>query len=333
MIATRQGTSSKGPMSARRTLLRGAAVLFVLFGARAATAIARFADLAGAGIHWPAIPVNTAAPGTVAAGVWLLRLHHRPGHPKRAAWAAAFLSLTGAALLPYRTGTAEAAAIVALTIAGTWLCTVVSSDATAGQTRQPPGRGRRGTWDVQAFVIAGVTLAAHTATGALSGLLAGLPPANDADQATAMHMHSGAQFATTAVMAGVREEIPMVALLAVLMTAARRPVWQTYLLACVIRVIPHLYSGTAALGVIAFAAVSLWLYRRSGRIIPIIAGHTLYNLVAAYGGTYGPWAITAISVPAISLWILRPHVMTTPAPTPPPPVQQKRSQKRDAHIR
>jgi membrane protease YdiL (CAAX protease family) len=145
-----------------------------------------------------------------------------------------------------------------------------------------------------------VVLAGHTIAMLAGDWITRLGPAvaNQAEQADATDLHNPALFAAQALAAGVREEIPLLALPAALMAAARRPGWQILLVVCVLRVIPHAYLGTAALTTGAFAAASWWMYRATRRIGPIIVGHTLFNALALWGGP--PGYAVLLAAPALA---------------------------------
>lgn len=163
------------------------------------------------------------------------------------------------------------------------------------RARRPPGRPSLGS-STRAIVCCAVVIGGHVATDALTGVLSALPgPDGTGDQAAAMRIGSDLEFAAGALAAGAREEVPLLALVAAVMTAARRPNWQILAAVCVIRVIPHLYFGLPAIVVIVFAVFSLRVWQSSRRIGPIIAGRTICNAVTVFGGTPGHYALTMIS--------------------------------------
>lgn len=277
-------------------LLRGAAALAVLFGPHCVAALNAAAELADVGIDWPGLPApaNVSAASLTVAGVWLL-IRARNSRHHGAVWCAAALAVAGAALLPVPGEAADTAATILLTGAGAWLCAQLAADAGAPlwQGRLSGELMRR--WDADAVAACAVVLAGHVTTMLLDDWVTRLGPAvaSQAEQANATNLHNPALFAAQALAAGVREEIPLLALPAALMAAARRPGWQILLTVCVLRVIPHAYLGTAALTTVAFAAASWWMYRATRRIGPIIVGHTLFNALAMWGGPPGYAALLA----------------------------------------
>lgn len=295
----------ENPQMTKSLLLRGAAVLAALFGPHFATALNAFAELAGADIGWPGLPaqVNVSAVSLTAAGIWLL-IRARRGPHRSAVWCAAALTLAGAVLLPLVGQAADTAATVLLTGAGAWLCSGIARDAGTPLWRGPlPGEIAR-RWDTDAVAACAVVLAGHSAAMILDTWFAQLGPAvtDQAAQADATGLHNQALFATQALAAGVREEIPLLALPTALMLAARRPAWQILLTICVLRALPHAYLGAAALSSVAFAAAAWWMYRATRRVGPIIVGHTLFNAIAMFGGPAGYAAL--LSAPALACVLL-----------------------------
>ncbi|TDD58422.1 hypothetical protein E1293_46985 [Actinomadura darangshiensis] len=286
-------------------LLRGAAAVAVLFGPHFAAVLNATAELVGVDINWPplAAPVNVSAVSLTAAGIWLLiRVRHcRHGG---AVWCAAALALAGATLLPLQGQGPGTAATILLAGAGAWLCAQIARDAGVPlwRGRLPCELVRR--WDADAVAACAVVLAGHTTTMLLDDWVTRLGPAviGQAAQADATGLHNPALFAAQALAAGIREEVPLLALPVVLMAAARRPAWQILLTVCVLRVVPHAYLGTAALTTIAFAAASWWMYRATHRIGPIIAAHTVFNALAMFGGP--PGYAVLLAAPALAALLL-----------------------------
>ncbi|TYB43881.1 CPBP family intramembrane glutamic endopeptidase [Actinomadura chibensis] len=287
--------------------LRGAGVLAVLFGPHFATALNAFAELAGTDtdIGWPGLPgpVNVSAVSLTAAGIWLL-IRARRCSQGGAVWCAAALAVAGAVLLPLVGQAADTAATVLLTGAGAWLCSSIARDA-----GMPLWRGRlpseiAGRWDTDAVAACAVVLAGHSAAMILDPWFARLGPAvtDQAAQADVTGLHNQVLFAVQALAAGVREEIPLLALPVALMLGTRRPAWQILLTVCVLRALPHAYLGAAALSSVAFAAAAWWMYRATRRVGPIIVGHTLFNAIAMFGGPAGYAAL--LTAPALACVLL-----------------------------
>jgi hypothetical protein len=92
--------------------------------------------------------------------------------------------------------------------------------------------------------------------------------------------------------AGVTEEV-MVAVVVIALSAARRPVWEMYALSCLMRVSYHMYYQTVGLAVIVMGLISVWLYRRSRRLTPMITGHIVYDAMASIGLIGRVWMVAA----------------------------------------
>lgn len=293
---------------------RGVAALAVLFGPHAVTALADAAELAGADLDRPglAASVNVSALSLTAAGMWLLVRARRSAH-RAAVWAAAGLSIAGLLLLPVVGQAADTAAAVLLAGAGAWLCAEIARDADEPLWRGRPAGGIARRWDKDAVAACAVVLAGHTVAMLLDGWITRLGPAvaDQAQQADATGLHNPVLFAAQALTAGVREEIPLLALPAALMTAARRPGGQILAVVCVLRVIPHAYLGTPALTTAVFAGTAWWMYRATRRVGPIIIGHTLFNAIAIFGGPAGNAALLA--TPAVAGLLLADAPNAAPA--------------------
>lgn len=107
---------------------------------------------------------------------------------------------------------------------------------------------------------------------------------------------------TSSVAAGVIEELMLVALLVTALEAARQPVWVIYLTAIVVRVSFHLYyagqepSGLISLlPMVAWAAVTVALFRWARLVVPLITVHALWDIVGHVSTHVGPeWADTVV---------------------------------------
>ncbi|MFI0412386.1 type II CAAX prenyl endopeptidase Rce1 family protein [Actinomadura sp. 3N508] len=291
----------------KSSLAAGAAVLAVLFGTHFAAALNDFADLVGVDIDWPGfpVPVNLPAANLTAAGIWLLFRTCRPTHGRtsaRATGLTAGFAIAGLLLLPNPGQVADTAATVLLAAAGAWLCAQVAADAdvTLWRGRLPGEIVRR--WDINAVTACTVMLAGQSTSMLLGGWIAQFGPAAT-DQADATGLPNPVLFATQALVAGLREEIPLLALPAVLMAAARRPAWQILLVVCALRMVPHAYLGAPALATVVFAGVAWWMYRATGRIGPVIVAHTLYNATVLFGGALGGLMLLA-TIPGAALLLL-----------------------------
>ncbi len=96
------------------------------------------------------------------------------------------------------------------------------------------------------------------------------------------------------------EDVVVVAAVAALLTAARRPAWQIYTAICVVEVLLHAYFGLPAVGMALYAARRVWLYRRYQRLLPLVVGHGLFDLL---GGLLMPLPLSYRALVALSLLI------------------------------
>lgn len=111
------------------------------------------------------------------------------------------------------------------------------------------------------------------------------------------------QLAIHIVAAGVCEELLM-AVVVVALAAARRPAWEIYTLSMLMRLSYHMYYQAVAPSVLVMGVVNLWLYRRTGRLTPLIVAHITWDL-CAWARSEGPvWAAaTTAAVLAIDLLV------------------------------
>ena len=61
--------------------------------------------------------------------------------------------------------------------------------------------------------------------------------------------------------------------------------WVIYLVAICLRIPFHLYYGWAAVGVICFTVINIWVYRRWRLLWPIVLAHATYDFVESVGQT------------------------------------------------
>jgi hypothetical protein len=92
------------------------------------------------------------------------------------------------------------------------------------------------------------------------------------------------------------EETVLVAGVVTALEAARRPTWQIYALSLAMRVSFHLYYGSQAAVTMIFAAVNLWLFRRTRRLTPLIIAHIAYDAYASFGGSNAGPAINLVGL-------------------------------------
>lgn len=123
------------------------------------------------------------------------------------------------------------------------------------------------------------------------------------------------KIALMSLSAGIGEEMVLTALLVTVMLGAGQARWRWLLLAAVLRVPFHLWAGLFGFRVVVFAAVNAAIFARTRRILPIIAVHTVYDLLVALAGytsfqlvRFGlPWQDVLLTVCAIPLMLGADH--------------------------
>lgn len=88
-----------------------------------------------------------------------------------------------------------------------------------------------------------------------------------------------AKMVSMSLSAGIGEETILSVLLVILMTRALQPRWRWLALAAALRVAFHLYLGIWGFGTVIFAAANAAIFARTRRILPLIAAHTLFDLL------------------------------------------------------
>lgn len=142
-------------------------------------------------------------------------------------------------------------------------------------------RAQRRRWRSQGRRVFFLTVAAYGSWMVLRALLASLAPGtaagfevNSPADAVWMVAMIGPVHITTALI----EEVVVVGVLVVVLAAAQRPAWEVYTVAVAAKLLYHAYYGLPVLGMIPAVLITVWLYRRTGRLMPIIAAHAAYNL-------------------------------------------------------
>ncbi len=122
------------------------------------------------------------------------------------------------------------------------------------------------------------------------------------------------------VMPGPAEELVLLGLVVVGLRRAGYSWWVVYLVAIAVRVPFHLYYGWGAFAIAVWPAIAVYLYRRSGAIWGLVAGHALWDLTSflsvqlqwpaaelrTYAGAFGSIVV---------LFVLQ-NRLTAPAATP-----------------
>lgn len=123
---------------------------------------------------------------------------------------------------------------------------------------------------------------------ALPTFLPGTDSAYGGSQAAFLGWETSWLQVANVLFTGVIEDVVMVGAIVSLLAMARRPAWEMYALSLTIEVGMHLYLGFPAVGISLVAAVSLALYRHTGRLTPIVIAHIAYDLCT---GLVPDWAL------------------------------------------
>ncbi|KJK59240.1 CPBP family glutamic-type intramembrane protease [Saccharothrix sp. ST-888] len=122
--------------------------------------------------------------------------------------------------------------------------------------------------------------AALVATNLMGYLGAHLPawlPSPAHSQAETAGVHDYLSAVTVIGHAAVIEELLMTAAVAILGRDVL-PVWAIYTVSVSLRVAAHLYLGFAGIPVAILGITSVHLYRRYGRIVPLMAAHFAFDV-------------------------------------------------------
>jgi len=120
-----------------------------------------------------------------------------------------------------------------------------------------------------------------------------------------------------ALMAGIGEELLVVAFLVVAMERLGAKPWLIYVVAVLARLAYHVYYGPGVIGLAIWAVAAVWVFRRTRLIVPSIAVHVLWDVNAGLG-TVAP-GITAIGALAALLCVVVTgivHLVTRRQPDP-----------------
>ncbi|HEX9031785.1 MAG TPA: CPBP family intramembrane glutamic endopeptidase [Streptosporangiaceae bacterium] len=94
---------------------------------------------------------------------------------------------------------------------------------------------------------------------------------------------------TASLNAGIVEETVALAFVVTTLRQARRPLLEIAVVAVLLRCSYHDYYGWGVLGIAIWAGVFVWLYLRSGSILPLIVVHVLWD-ASQFLGLYWPVA-------------------------------------------
>ncbi|MFI0818253.1 type II CAAX prenyl endopeptidase Rce1 family protein [Streptomyces sp. NPDC021098] len=226
----------------------------------------------------------------LVAGRWLVTLvRARYAAPRIAIAASSALTFATVAALLMDTELSKIIETLATTAVMTWLGLEVVVHH--GVTMRDFGFGRSAARREAGALLPGLIFCAHRAatwvtTVGMAWLAYGLPaslPVMREDQGAALGWEGAKAFAVSNVIyTSAIEEILMVGALCVLSQAARRPVWQIYAIGIAFRVMTHLYLGLPAIALAILGAASIFLYRRWGRIQPLVLNHLTFDLLVIF---------------------------------------------------
>lgn len=295
--------------------------------------VADFALLAGAPVHgWSgAVLPWIRLACSLAAGCWLTALlaarPARPAHParrpsSRPRLALALTAVAGAARVVdlVRAGEAQGAVgSLATTALLAWLCgelAVRHGVGWRGLGIDPPGARTLAGRLTAVMVFGAVFVLAYTTVTWMVRLQAGLPsvapwlPVLDGAQSAALGWRGPVDMVANVLFTGVAEEMVLVGAVVVLGHAAGRPLWAVCAISLLLRVVGHLYLGVPGVALVLLGACALFLYLRSGRLTPLIAGHVVYDLAASCApssAALNTWAFAALlgTGAAFAVWLHR----------------------------
>jgi len=145
-----------------------------------------------------------------------------------------------------------------------------------GVARLPRTWSERRLWWRSAIVY----VAALWVSGIIMALLSGLKGSGDYPTEEGADAARIIGILPQSLMAGIGEELLLVAFLVVAMErlGARAPL--IYTVAVILRLAFHLYYGPAAIGLVLWALVAVWIFRRTRLVMPLIFVHVLWDVNA-----------------------------------------------------
>ncbi|WP_405956863.1 CPBP family intramembrane glutamic endopeptidase [Streptomyces phaeochromogenes] len=166
-----------------------------------------------------------------------------------------------------------------------WLC--IGAAARCGVTLQqlkPPALKRLFSKHTKAERAKGelvfYTHAAVLCTAVwLMSVLKRLPgPDLEGDQATAAGVPDLGPHLAHGIWSATVEELLATALVVGVLTAVRRPLWESLAVAALMRALPHAYLGLLPMLATLLPGITAgWLYHRYRRVIPLVLAHAAYN--------------------------------------------------------
>ena len=191
-----------------------------------------------------------------------------------------------------------------------------------GWPRNRDGRPGAG----QSLRIAVWAISALLAGGAVTGILAmGNKLGQPAHQDTSYMIFT----VVASLTAGIVEETVVLAFVVTTLRQARRPLPEIVLVAVLLRCSYHDYYGLGVLGIAVWAAIFVWLFLRTGSVLPLIVVHVLWDASIFLGqhwhvvqiASAGAWLLLLLAAGISWLVDLRARLAGPPG-GPPPAVRE-----------
>jgi len=145
---------------------------------------------------------------------------------------------------------------------------------------------RIGVWAISALLVGGAV------TGVLSmGHKLGQPGHQDTSYVIFTVVAS--------LTAGIVEETVVLAFVVTTLRQARRPLPEIVLVAVLLRCSYHDYYGLGVLGIAIWATIFVWLFLRTGSVLPLIVVHVLWDTVIFLGQHWH-----AVLIAGANAWLL-----------------------------
>src|SRR5260370_63454 len=106
---------------------------------------------------------------------------------------------------------------------------------------------------------------------------------------------------SASLTAGIVEETVVLAFVVTTLRQARRPLPEIVLVAVLLRCSYHDYYGLGVLGIAVWAAIFVWLFLRTGSVLPLIVVHVLWDTTIFLGHH---WHAVMIATPYRWLFLL-----------------------------
>jgi hypothetical protein len=164
-----------------------------------------------------------------------------------------------------------------------------------------PDHDRRSTYR-RAQEIGVLSLVGIVTSSQIAQILTMLPGVPNGRGGFAVNgIHDVLTMVIASIHAGICEEVVLVATLVTALEAARRPSWEIYAVGLGLRLGIHLYFGLSAPAALIMAAVNIWLFRRTRRLMPLVLAHVFVDLFVPIKIVGGPLALPLILAALIAL--------------------------------